>query len=439
MSTVVLDIISQYLAFVEQIPQKNRAGVRGSSAANYDEFLNICHFFPKIQRMAEAKKFLAFLVIPLICACYCTAQEYSIEQARAIRKNVVACAKQYIGCPYQSGAVGPDAFDCSGLVYAVMREAANLQMPRSAKAIYSKAKTIKLSQAEEGDLVFFKTTGDGSISHVGIFIGKNQFIHAASSGANTGVIVSSLKERYYANSFAGAGRVLPLGRGSNSEEENLQDDFFSSENSVAATTDSANGNSGGTDSASQNSSAENRSKNASADVHSNSEKWYAKLEFDVALFYDWNFFLPNRAALNWRGIALETDVRYAGWKFQPGLGTIFRYNHGTRNFQIPIVFSLSFNEYIKVYVGPVINFGSPKIPDSDEKIKGNFFPGIFGASFQTPSLKIGKVKLSLVQDVEITIFKRTNGRALSFSKGVGTGMVFSTGIRVTLPMSNFLK
>ncbi len=381
--------------------------------------------------MTKAKKFLAFYEIPLINVWHCTAQEYSIEQARKIRKNVVACAKQYIGCPYQSGAIGPDAFDCSGLIYTVMREGAKLQMPRSAKAIYSKAKTIKLSQAEEGDLVFFKTTGNGSISHVGIFIGKNQFIHAASDGANTGVIVSSLKERYYANSFAGAGRVLPSTRDSDSNsEENLQDDI-PSENVAASAGEKSNEK----NSASRNSAAENFSKNA----NSNSEKWYAKLEFDATLFYDWNFFLPNRIALNWRGIALETDVRYTGWKFQPGLGTVFRYNHGTRNFQIPIVFSLSFNEFIKVYLGPVINFGSPKIPDSDKKIKGNFFPGIFGVSFQTPSLKIGKIGLALVQDFEVTIFKRTNGHALSFSKGVGTGFVFSTGIRVTLPMSNFLK
>ena len=92
-----------------------------------------------------------------------------------------------------------------------------------------------------------------------------------------------------------------------------------------------------------------------------------------------------------------------------------------------------------MYLGPVINFGSPKIPGSDKKNKGNSFPGIFGVSFQTPSLKIGKVKLSLVQDLDVTIFTRTDGHALSFSKGVGTGFVFSTGIRVTLPMSNFLK
>ena len=381
--------------------------------------------------MAKAKKFLAFLAIPLICIWYCTAQEYSAEQAQKIRKNVVACAKQYIGCPYQSGAIGPNAFDCSGLVYAVMREGAKTQMPRSAKAIYSKAKTIKISQAEEGDLVFFKTTGDGSISHVGIFIGKNQFIHAASDGANTGVIISSLNERYYANSFAGAGRVLPSGRSSNSEEK-LQDDSDSAENPAVYLDENSNEKNSAPKKSTA-TSAENFSKN------SNSGKWYSKLEFDATLFYDWSFFLPNRVAFNWRGIAVEAGVRYTGWKLQPGLGTIFRYNHGTDNFQIPIVFSLSFNEFIKAYLGAVINFGSPKMPDTDKEIKGVVFPGIFGVSFQTPSLKIGKVELALVQDLSVTIFKTTSGHALSVSKGAGTGLVLSTGIRVILPMSNFLK
>lgn len=221
--------------------------------------------------MAKAKKFLAFLAIPLICIWYCTAQEYSAEQAQKIRKNVVACAKQYIGCPYQSGAIGPNAFDCSGLVYAVMREGAKTQMPRSAKAIYSKAKTIKISQAEEGDLVFFKTTGDGSISHVGIFIGKNQFIHAASDGANTGVIISSLNERYYANSFAGAGRVLPSGRSSNSEEK-LQDDSDSAENPAAYLDENSN----------EKNSAPKKSAATSAENFSKNSKFW-KMVFEIGI------------------------------------------------------------------------------------------------------------------------------------------------------------
>lgn len=135
-------------------------------------------------------------------------KEYSAEESKKLRAAVCAQAKSYIGCPYRTGATGPDSFDCSGLVYTVFREAAGIQLPRSAKAIYSAVKIVSSSQLETGDLVFFKTTGDGTISHVGIYIGRNQFIHAASDGSNTGVIASSLTEKYYKNTFAAVGKVI---------------------------------------------------------------------------------------------------------------------------------------------------------------------------------------------------------------------------------------
>lgn len=362
--------------------------------------------------MAKAKNFLAFLAIPLICVWHFVAQEMSTENARQLRTQITLCAKQYIGCPYQSGAIGPEAFDCSGLVYTVMREATGIQMPRSVRAIYSKVKIIPLSQIEDGDFLFFKTTGDGSISHIGIYIGRNQFIHAASDGANNGVIVSSLKERYYANCFASVGRVLPSGQKSDKIYANDTEEIKESEKpNIAA----------GGRSAESNSSSKN-----------------SKVLFDSTLFCDWNFWFPQGYDFNWHGIALEANLRYAGWKLQPGLGTIFRYNNGTRNFQIPIVLSLTFKDYIKAYLGPVINCGDPKLITSGEKIKGWPFPGIIGISFQTPSVQIGKVEVSLVQDVDYTFYTYPNRSAISPKDHVGTGFVFSTGIRVTLPLANFL-
>ena len=375
--------------------------------------------------MVKSKKLLAFFIIPLLYAWHCTAKNFTAEEARKAREDIVSCAKQYIGCPYKTGAVGPDYFDCSGLIYRVFHDAAAVQMPRSVKAIYSHAKIIKLEQAEPGDLIFFKTTGDGSISHVGIYIGKNQFIHAASDGSNTGVIVSSLKEKYYANSYASSGRIIPAG---NFNQDSQQGD--SDEDEVITEEDIPDAENAGTG------AGAGKGKSSSA---SKSGRWTEKLVFDATLFFDWNFFLPERLMLNWRGIALETNVRYTGWKFQPGLGTIFRYNHGTENFQIPIVFSITANDYIKFYTGPVINCIRPTLPDSDKKIKGSFFPGIMGFSFQTPKLKAGKVLLSLVQDFEYTVYNNNDGAALSFGDSFTTGFVFSTGVRVTLPMANLLK
>ena len=349
----------------------------------------------------------------------------SAEQAAEARKKIAAEAKQYIGCPYRSGAIGPEAFDCSGLIYTVYHDAAAVQMPRSVKAIYSRAKIIKAEEAEVGDLIFFKTTGDGSISHIGIYIGKNQFIHAASDGSNTGVIVSSLKEKYYANSFAAIGRVIPSSRASKEVKDSADDEIVSEEDIPDSESSSE-----GDDSLAFLSDA--------GGSKSFGGKWHSNIIFDGTLFCDWNFFDTKRFMLNWRGLSLETNARYAAWKFQPGVGTIFRYNHGTKNFQMPIVLSLTFSDYVKVYAGPVINFGHPSMPGDGKEIRGSFFPGIFGFSFQTPQLKAGKVGLSLVQDISYTVYNDTDGGALPFYNSLGSGVVLSTGVRVTLPLKNFL-
>ena len=381
--------------------------------------------------MVKSKKILALIAIPLIYVWHCAAKTMTAEQAMEARKQITAQAKQYIGCPYQSGAIGPDAFDCSGLIFTVFRESAGVQMPRSVKAIYSRAKIIKPEEAEPGDLVFFKTTGDGSISHLGIYIGKNQFIHAASDGNNTGVIVSSLKERYYANSFAAVGRVIPSGRAVKEEVAEPADDEVVSEEDIP----NAEGSPENEDSIFLTSADGGDS---SGQEGENNRKWYSKIVFDATLFCDWNLFDPFRFMMNWRGISLETNAYYTAWKFKPGVGTIFRYNYGTRNFQMPIVFSMAFCDYVKIYAGPIINFGNPTLPGSDEEIRGSFFPGIIGFSFQTPKLKAGKVGLSLAQDISYTVYNDTDGGALPFYKSLGSGLVLSTGVRVTLPLANLL-
>jgi len=387
--------------------------------------------------MKNAKKFLALIAISLVYIGHCAAKTMTAEQAAEARKQIAAQAKQYIGCPYRSGAIGPDAFDCSGLIYTVYRDAAGTQMPRSVKAIYSRAKIIKTNEAEVGDLIFFKTTGDGSISHVGIYIGKNQFIHAASDGNNTGVIVSSLKEKYYASSFAAVGRVIPSGRAAKEAVADSVDDEIVSEEDIPDRDDIR-------DAAQEPSAKKSKSKSQGISFMSDSDsanaggKWHSNLIFDATLFCDWNFFLPTRFMLNWRGLSLETNVRYAAWKFQPGVGTILRYNHASKIFQIPIVFSMNFGEYVKIYAGPVINFGKPTFPDSDSKIDGSFFPGILGVSFQTPKIKAGKVGISFVQDISYTVYNDSDGGAMPFHDSMATGLVFSSGVRVTLPLKNFL-
>ena len=102
--------------------------------------------------------FLCFLQ-----AVFLAAQEQTPEKLRA---KVVAAAKQYIGVPYRYGGLTAAGMDCSGFIYTVAREAAKVQLPRTARAMYSFCKTVPDEKREPGDIVFFK---DGEkITHAGL-------------------------------------------------------------------------------------------------------------------------------------------------------------------------------------------------------------------------------------------------------------------------------
>ena len=99
--------------------------------------------------------------------------------------------------------------DCSGLVYRVFYDIAEKRLPREVDSLYKYGEKIRGSLIP-GDLVFFNTTGTAP-SHVGIYIGEERFIHAASKGRETGVIISSLSENYYKTRILEARRIIPFG------------------------------------------------------------------------------------------------------------------------------------------------------------------------------------------------------------------------------------
>jgi lipoprotein Spr len=109
-----------------------------------------------------------------------------------------------LGAPYRYGRSGEDAFDCSGFVMVVMREAFDLALPRSTVDQYAEGRPVARSNLRDGDLVFFVTRGN-RVSHVGVYVGDDRFAHASTK---RGVIVSSLDEGYYAKRYLGARRVL---------------------------------------------------------------------------------------------------------------------------------------------------------------------------------------------------------------------------------------
>ncbi|MCL2043757.1 MAG: C40 family peptidase [Treponema sp.] len=125
------------------------------------------------------------------------------------RSLLLAAAARYEHTPYRYAGITQDGLDCSGLVYLSFLNALGVSVPRSSEGLYTWTVRITLEEAEPGDLLFFRTTGTNRITHVGIYTGNRRFIHSASQGAVTGVLYSSLDERYWLNAYAGAGRVFP--------------------------------------------------------------------------------------------------------------------------------------------------------------------------------------------------------------------------------------
>jgi murein DD-endopeptidase / murein LD-carboxypeptidase len=126
--------------------------------------------------------------------------------------HLLSAAKKYIGVPYQFGGTTASGFDCSGYTRHIMKEI-GVSIPRTTDAQYSTGKPAGKDNLRVGDLVFFETYKKGP-SHVGIYIGEEQFIHSSTS---KGVIISSLNDPYYyAPRYLGARRVLsyelPVGR-----------------------------------------------------------------------------------------------------------------------------------------------------------------------------------------------------------------------------------
>jgi len=121
--------------------------------------------------------------------------------------SVVDTAKKYLGVKYVYGGSSPNGFDCSGFTQYVMKQH-GVSISRTSKAQASNGTAVSKSNLAVGDLVFFSSsTGSSSIGHVGIYIGGNQFIHAA-SGSKYKVVISSLSEPFYVSTYKSARRVM---------------------------------------------------------------------------------------------------------------------------------------------------------------------------------------------------------------------------------------
>lgn len=119
--------------------------------------------------------------------------------------ELVTNAMLFLGVPYKrGGASASTGFDCSGFVRTIYEQTAGLVLPRSAVQQAAAAEKIDRQDLQPGDLVFFNTMRR-AYSHVGIYIGNGEFVHAPKPGAK--VRVESMSLKYWSRRFDGARRV----------------------------------------------------------------------------------------------------------------------------------------------------------------------------------------------------------------------------------------
>ena len=131
--------------------------------------------------------------------------EPTTASSSALGEQIVALAKQYLGTPYVLGGNGPSSFDCSGFtkyIYAQFGYTLN----RTATDQLQNGVSVSRSELQPGDLVFFKYNTSKPVSHVGIYIGNGEFIHASTNRYM--VQIDQMNSGHYANVFVYARRIL---------------------------------------------------------------------------------------------------------------------------------------------------------------------------------------------------------------------------------------
>lgn len=155
----------------------------------------------------------------LIAAAKSTSSDVNVESAGALQfkysllldvevellknLNLLRLIEDWYGTRYRYGGSAKSGIDCSALMQVFFASLYGISLPRTAKMQYDASRPISRTELKEGDLLFFNTTG--GVSHVGMYLTNNKFVHASSSN---GVTISDMFDSYYASRLIGVGRIL---------------------------------------------------------------------------------------------------------------------------------------------------------------------------------------------------------------------------------------
>ncbi len=304
----------------------------------------------------RAAKSLVPLLLALVVAASLGAQEPKGPAANALatRDLFIKAARSYLGVRYQSGGTTATGMDCSGLVYRSYLDATGETIPRTVSALSDATARVHDTARESGDLLFFDTTG--RLTHVGIYLGGGTFIHSASDGPRTGVIVSSLSEDYWARAYRHAGRLIPAS---------------------GVHVPEAGGGSA---------------------PASNPFPFTGSTPFRLSLIGSahWDFM---EAPFVRGGQALAEVSLMRGVSVYPGIGVGLSGDARSESVSVPLWFSLSFEGGFRIFVGTQFHLTAASGLSTSP-----IFPGIIGASWTSKPATIFGQKVRFYQSAEFSHF-----------------------------------
>lgn len=131
------------------------------------------------------------------------AEKLGVSESDIKNEKLYQFINDWYGVTYKYGGKDKSGIDCSGLTSVLYSNVYKKTISCSTKALVGEVKKIKQSELKEGDLVFFETNGR-SISHVGVYLQNNKFVHASTK---KGVMISDMNEPYFIKTYVSSGRV----------------------------------------------------------------------------------------------------------------------------------------------------------------------------------------------------------------------------------------
>jgi probable lipoprotein NlpC len=355
--------------------------------------------------------------------------EQKAQAIREARLRLISAAEKYRGTPYRYAGIDGSGLDCSGLVYISFRDALGVSVPRTTTGLYAWVEKIDRSQIQPGDLLFFKTDNSGNMSHVGIYAGNGRFIHSASAGPSTGVIVSSLDEKYWSRTYAGAGRALPALNGS--LDGTLAPDPGTSLPAGVQTWSQP----GKTAAPGGPGPGPARSGNSAAGKGGSAEN-SGRLLLGIAMAPSWNGFYTDDEAF--RGLAaqlfLGAETHSLSKPMVFGLELRPEWDRSLGVFRMPITLSWGLDNKFRIFIGPVLSTGNAVLKTSGgdrHYAGGTSWIGAAGITAAPFTLKVSGGELSPYGEFAWQYYLPQAGEKRNWNADFAAGCRFSTGLRYT--------